>query len=618
MFFWKTRVRPVAVAFLLVCSSGAYAATAASAQVETLPQDWKTISKPSRYTDEERASEYQRRGIIIDRANDMFTLLGGEMALQKGEAGTALATYMVMLDRTKDPEVAERAMDMAVSLHAYAQAEAIFQKWREIEPVPGEAQKRMAWARSLVTGNVDEATRNLNDVLAHADETQARRIFLLLAQMSVQQPNLAAKAGRAVHRAAKKYPDMPEAAIADAVFSAQNGKEKDAVSALQTLAGLDAEILPPTELTLRLVAQRSPEAINRFFAETNTQNLSPMWQELEVSSLIASGRMDQAYSRLQTLLNQSPNADLYIQAALLSVARGDDLSVVNSYLDKAYTYGTQEQQSRAAIIGAMRNAEAKDYPQARVWADKITAADYVFDKAVLRASMEAEQGNWRNALAETRRAQRLPEQQGRFFSAADLQRVYLFALSKHDNPTQALAELNKLIAETEKQPDAEEQLGDMLYQRGMVYADKLQQPQKAVADLRRYLELNPGSANGMNALGYTMLSLPAYNMDEAFGLIQAAYQMEPESAAINDSMGWAYYLKGDAQAALPYLQYAFEQYPDAEVAAHLGEVLWKLDEQEQAKSVFAQGLKMEGNVALLKRTIQRLGVKLPAAAAVKR
>lgn len=615
MFFWKTRLRPMALALLVMCGS-TYAAGEKPA--DSLPQDWKAISKPSRYSEEERASEYQRRGIIIDRANDVFTLLGGEMALQKGEAGTALATYMVMLDRTKDPEVAERAMDMAVSLHAYAQAEAIYQKWREIEPEPGEAQRRMAWTRALISGDTDEAARNLNKVLDQANEAQVGRMFLLLAQMSVQQPNLAQKMGKAVHRAADKYPAMPEAAIADAIFSAQRGKEKNAVSALQTLAKLDAEILPPTELTLRLVAQRSPEILNRFFAESDTQNLSPMWQELEISSLMASGKLDQAYSRLQALLNQNPNADLYIQAALLSVARQDDLSVVNGYLDKAYTYGTQEQQSRAAVIGAMRSAEAKAYPQALKWADKITAADYVFDKAVLRASIEAEQGNWRNALAQTRRAKRLPEQQGRFFSGNDLQRIYLFALSKHDNPKQALAELDKLAAEAETQPDAQALFGDIIYQRGMVYADKLHQPEKAVADLRRYLELNPGSANGMNALGYTMLSLPEYDMDEAFALIQAAYEMEPESAAINDSMGWAYYLKGDARAALPYLQYAFEKYPDAEVAAHLGEVLWKLGETQQAQAVFAQGLGMDGNVALLKRTIQRLGAKLPTTPAAKK
>ncbi|WP_373780232.1 tetratricopeptide repeat protein [Neisseria dentiae] len=610
MFFGRTEIHSAALAVMLLFAGSVYAVGETPKQP---PQAVQQAAKKSLYSPEERALEYERRAGIVERANDMFTLLGGEMALQKGEPGTALATYLVMLNRTKSPEVAERAMEMAVSLNAYQQAEQIYQKWREIEPVPGNAQKRMAWARDLVTGKTDRTGKDLDDILKHANEEQVRRIFLLLSQISVQQPQLAGKIGKNVHKATKRYADLPEAAIADLIFSAQTNKERDAVNALQRLAKLDTEILPPTEATLRLVAQHSPKILRRFFTETDTAKLSPVWQEMEISSLIADGQNDRAYQRLQTLLNQNPNADLYIQAAILSVSREEDISTVGSYLDKAYRIGTSEQKSRAAVIGAMRYADARDFKQAKAWVDKITAPEYVFDKAVLKASIEAEQGNGSKALAEARRAQRLPEQQGRFFSMSDVQRVYLFALSKHNSPREALAELNVLAANAEKQPGGKERLPDILYQRAMLYADKLGQPEKAVADLRRYLELNPNSAAGLNALGYTMFSLPEYDVEEAFRLIQAAYQQEPESAAINDSMGWAYYLKGDAQAALPYLEYAYAQFPDPEVAAHLGEVLWKLGQQEKAKSVWREGLSKGADDVVLQKTLQRLGVKLPAA-----
>ncbi|MDO4907588.1 tetratricopeptide repeat protein [Neisseria sp.] len=609
MFFGRTEIHSAALAVMLLFAGSAYAVGETSKQP---PQVVQKAAKKSFYSPEERALEYERRAGIVERANDMFTLLGGEMALQKGEPGTALATYLVMLNRTKSPEVAERAMEMAVSLNAYQQAEQIYRKWREIEPVPGNAQKRMAWARDLVTGKTDRTGKDLDDILKHANEEQVRRIFLLLSQISVQQPALAGKIGKDVHKATKRHTDLPEAAIADLIFSAQTNKERDAVRALQRLARLDTEILPPTEATLRLVAQHSPKILRRFFAETDTAKLSPVWQEMEISSLMADGQNDKAYQRLQTLLNQNPNADLYIQAAILSVSREENISTVGNYLDKAYRTGTSEQKSRAAVIGAMRYADAKDFKQARAWADKISAPEYVFDKAVLKASIEAEQGNGSKALAEVRRARRLPEQQGRFFSMSDVQRVYLFALSKHNSPREALAELNVLAANAEKQPDGKEHLPDILYQRAMLYADKLGQPEKAVADLRRYLELNPNSAAGLNALGYTMFSLPEYDVEEAFRLIQAAYQQEPESAAINDSMGWAYYLKGDAQAALPYLEYAYAQFPDPEVAAHLGEVLWKLGQQEKAKSIWREGLRKGSNDAVLQKTLQRLGVKLSA------
>lgn len=151
----------------------------------------------------------------------------------------------------------------------------------------------------------------------------------------------------------------------------------------------------------------------------------------------------------------------------------------------------------------------------------------------------------------------------------------------------------------------------VLYDRGLLYADKLNQAQKAVADFRRVLALNPDNAGTLNALGYTMLSLPADQWPQATALIEQAYQLDSQSAAINDSLGWAYFLRGDAEAALPYLQFAYDKMPEAEVAAHLGEVLWSLGRQEQARLVWQQALAQEPQHRVLRDTLRRLGVVLP-------
>ena len=605
MFLSPSHIRTLTAAVMLL-----FSAQTTAAKQESVPEvkiQSQTIQKKNRRTPEARLAEQERLIAANDRAWKVFTLLGGEMALQKGDAGMALGTYMHMLDRTKSPDVAERALEMAVSLNAFEQAELIYQKWREIEPVPSAAQKRMTWLRDLLLGKNDKRLSGLDEVLAGATEEQNRRIFLLLAQTAVQQPDLAEKASAQVHKETLKYPEMPEAAIADAIYSAYDGKKKNAIAALQRLAKLDSEILPPTMLTLRLMAQRSPEILNGFFEQTDTRKLSSVWQELEITNLVANHRPDKAYSRLKTLLEDNPSPDLFIQAAILSSSRKDDLSVVNHYLEKAYQSGTSQQQSRAALIGAMTYADAKDYVKAKQWLGKINSADYIFDKTVLGASLEAEQGNGKAAWELAQRALKLPEQQGRFFGARELQRVSLFAIAKHDNPKKALSELNTLMVKASKQPDANQLLPDILYQRAMVY-DKIGERDKAIADLRRQLEISPDSTSGMNALGYIMLSSSKYDLNEAFKLIQAAYQVEPENPAVNDSLGWAYYLKGDAETALPYLQYAFEQYPDAEVASHLGEVLWKLGKQEDAKAVWTEGLKQEGDIGLLKETMRRFNI----------
>ncbi|WP_036494752.1 tetratricopeptide repeat protein [Neisseria weaveri] len=612
MFFgFQTRVRPIIAALMLGCAGLAFGAN------ENDPAAQKTKTERTDKFIQNTMRAHEQRLAVQSRAGHFLALLGSEIALQKGDAGTALGTYMMLLHQTKDPEVAERAMEMAVSIHAYEQAEQIFQMWQKIEPVPGKAQRRMAWARSLVKGDTDWTAEQLNDVLDNVTEEQVRRIFLLLAQMSIQQSDLAGKAVDAVHQAAQRYPELPEAAIADVVFSARSGREEAAVSALQKLSKLDNEMLPPTTATLRILAQRTPKILERFFTDADTDGLSPVWQEMEVAVLMQKGDLEVAYQRLQALLEQNPNPNLYIQMAFFAIEKKEPVAVINQYLEKALKNATQEQRSRAAFIGAMRNAEAGEFTKAKQWADRIVSPDFVFDKAVLSASIAAQQENWKLALSEARRALKLPEQQGQFFNSDDLQGIYLIVLANTTaKPEQAVAELTAIASKARKQGRIEHWASAM-YQRGLLYVEKLNQPEKAVADFRAYLEVNPDAAEGLNALGYTMLSLKKYDIEEAFKLIESAYRINPESAAINDSLGWVYYLKGDAASALPYLQYAFQEYPDAEVAAHLGEVLWSLGEKQKAQAVFADS-RIKGDKRIIMQTRKRLGIAVfPQKKAVK-
>ncbi|HFC6500513.1 TPA: hypothetical protein ACFNPJ_001971, partial [Neisseria meningitidis] len=311
----------------------AYAAGAADAKP---PKEvGKVFRKQQRYSEEEIKNERARLAAVGERVNQIFTLLGGETALQKGQAGTALATYMLMLERTKSPEVAERALEMAVSLNAFEQAEMIYQKWRQIEPIPGKAQKRAGWLRNVLRERGNQHLDGLEEVLAQADEGQNRRVFLLLAQAAVQQDGLAQKASKAVRRAALKYEHLPEAAVADVVFSVQGREKEKAIGALQRLAKLDTEILPPTLMTLRLTARKYPEILDGFFEQTDTQNLSAVWQEMEIMNLVSLHRLDDAYARLNVLLERNPNADLYIQAAILAANRKEGASVIDGYAEKA-------------------------------------------------------------------------------------------------------------------------------------------------------------------------------------------------------------------------------------------------------------------------------------------
>ena len=320
------------------------------------------------------------------------------------------------------------------------------------------------------------------------------------------------------------------------------------------------------------------------------------------------GKKDEAGRLLQNLIDKRPSADLYIQAALLAANRKAPLEETVGYLTKAYQSGTQEQQSRAAVIAVLRNADNKNFAAARKWVEKIHAPDYAFDKAVLTASLDAEERKWPQAAAQVRRARAMTAKQGRFFDSSHLDRIETLTAARLSTPQQALAALNRLYTRAVKEKAEPDILGNILYQRALVYSDRLHQPEKAVADLRRFIQLAPGDPNAQNALGYTLLTLPKPQTDEAFALISAAFEQVPEEPAVNDSIGWAYFLKGDPQAALPYLQYAFQEQPEAEVAAHLGEVLWTLGRKDEARAILKQGQSLDAGHRTLQDTLRRLGL----------
>lgn len=570
----------------------------------------KVLRKHQRYSEEEIKNNRLRLAAVGERANRIFTLLGGETALQKGQAGTALAAYMLMLERTKSPEVAERALEMAVSLNAFEQAEMIYQKWRQIEPIPGEAQKRAGWLRSVLKEGGDQRLDGLEEVLAQSDDMQKRRVFLLLAQAAVRQDGLAKKASEAVHRAALKYEHLPEAAVADVVFNVQVREKDKAIAALQRLAKLDTEILPPTLVTLRLVARRYPEILSGFFEQTDTKNLSNVWQEMEIMNLVSLRRPDDAYERLKVLLDANPNADLYIQAAILAANRKEDISVIDGYAEKAYGRGTGEQRGRAAMTAAMIYADRRDYAKVRQWLKKVSAPEYLFDKGVLAAAAAAELDGGRAALRQIGRVRTLPEQQGRYFTADNLSKIQMLALSKLPGKREALIGLNNIIAKLSAAGSVEP-LAEALAQRSIIY-EQFGKREKMIADLETALKLTPDNAQIMNNLGYSLLS-DSERLDEGFALLQTAYQINPDDTAVNDSIGWAYYLKGDAESALPYLRYSFENDPGPEVAAHLGEVLWALGERDRAVDVWTQAAHLAGDKKIWRETLKRHGIALPQA-----
>jgi tetratricopeptide (TPR) repeat protein len=145
---------------------------------------------------------------------------------------------------------------------------------------------------------------------------------------------------------------------------------------------------------------------------------------------------------------------------------------------------------------------------------------------------------------------------------------------------------------------------DLLYNRGLLHAELDLLPQHEI-DMRELIALQPENAHAYNALGYTLAD-KTDRLDEAIILIEKANELLPDNAFILDSMGWVHFRLGNNDTAIKYLKQALDSRQDAEIAAHLGEVLWISGRYEEAKQVWEQGIEWAPDNAVLRDTIDRL------------
>jgi outer membrane biogenesis lipoprotein LolB len=122
--------------------------------------------------------------------------------------------------------------------------------------------------------------------------------------------------------------------------------------------------------------------------------------------------------------------------------------------------------------------------------------------------------------------------------------------------------------------------------------------------LREILRKYPNDANSLNALGYSLADRNI-KLPEAFVLISKAHQLSPKDAFILDSLGWVNFRLGKNTLALEQLQQAFAMKPEADIAAHTGEVLWVMNRRPEAEELWKQGQKLDANNSTLKETLKR-------------
>ena len=234
--------------------------------------------------------------------------------------------------------------------------------------------------------------------------------------------------------------------------------------------------------------------------------------------------------------------------------------------------------------------------QAQQWLASVDSPEQALAVQTRLAQILARQGRLEEARQSIRAAPERSPEDARLKLLAEAQ-----LLRDHGQPGQAYELLNGALQQT---PDEE----TLLYEAAMA-AERVGRFEVMERLLRRLIELKPGASHAYNALGYALadrnLRLP-----EARTLIEKAVQLSPNDAYIQDSLGWVQFRQGNLRQARQTLEAAFRKRPDAEIAAHLGEVLWILGEREAALRVWREGQRLEADNETLRKTLLRLRVRL--------
>ena len=154
--------------------------------------------------------------------------------------------------------------------------------------------------------------------------------------------------------------------------------------------------------------------------------------------------------------------------------------------------------------------------------------------------------------------------------------------------------------------DAHPEETSIRYARALI-AEKLGELDLLESDLRTILQTEPDNAQVLNALGYTLAD-QTKRYDEALQYIQKAMELQPDDAAVIDSMGWVQYRLGDYEASVQYLRKANDLTKDPEIASHLGEVLWVMGKKNDALKVWEESLKANPGHETLLKTMKRFGL----------
>ncbi len=537
-----------------------------------------------------------------------YQLLVGEFSTQRGEAGVGYSLILDAARKTNDVRLYQRAIDIALQARAGDSALEAARAWKQAQPNSRDANR---YVLQILIGlnRLDETVEPLKREITLAEPRDRALTITLLPRYFARSSDKKLAAEKLEQALAEHLGSSngTGAAAWSAVgrMRMESGDSAGALEAARRGQAQDARAEGPVLLALALMSPQQPgaEAIVRKYLEGR-----PL-VEVRLAyarALLDAQRYAEAGSQVQAVTSEKPD---YAEAWLI---RGT-LELQDNRLDHAERSLRQflelmparrngngvEETNRAlaqAYLALAQIAEKRqDYKQAESWLGKISSPEDLVRTQSRRAGILARQGRIDEARELIRN---LPER-----SPADA-RVKLSSEVQLLRDNRLYAQAYELLAQA-TQNDPKDY--DLVYDQATL-AEKLGRPEEMERLLRRIIAEKPQYHHAYNALGYSFADR-SVRLGEARQLILKALEFAPDDPFITDSLGWVEFRAGNKAEALRVLQKAYRARPDAEIAAHLGEVFWSMGQREQALSVWREGLQLNAENETLVETLKRLRVK---------
>ena len=538
-------------------------------------------------------------------AEIFYEILLGEITTRSGDPSSGYALMLEAARTSNDENIYKRAADIALQARSGEAALAAANAWKDAWPQSREANRYVLQLLVALNRIADTAAPLQQELLLTKAQAKATA-FQALPQLyrRASDKALAASVVQQALASDLKHPDTGAAAWATVgrMRILANDK-KGALEAAHRAQKFDPNYEGTALLALELMEEGEAEAAPIARQYFDGQPL-PALRLIYARVLVDLQRPAESLAQLQAATRENPSlAEGWLMQAMLQIQ--------NKALDQAeialqqFTAAAQASATDSANIPGMTQAyllyaqiaEAQgNFEAAEGWLQRVNNPSDVFNAQIRRAALWARQGELTRARGLLHTLQTTSTEEERVKWMAEVQ--FLRDAGKYN---QALALQAQAVAQFPND-------NDLLYDQAML-ADRAGQQQTMERLLRQLIARQPDYQHAYNALGYS-LAERGVRLQEAKELIEKALTYAPDDPFITDSLGWVEFRLGNHAQALLLLERAFEKRQDADIAAHLGEVLWKLGQHERAKALWKDAQQQHPDNETLRETLKRLGVAL--------